>query len=379
MFGHLYRYRLKTLLRDRVTVFWTLFFPILLATFFHFAFGNLISGTESFSPIPVAVVDSTGYRQNETFRQTLDAVSSGDSRLFDLTVASRDDADSLLKDGGVAGEIDVSDTIGLTVKKSGMSQSIIKSFLDEYRQRESTLQTILQNNPSAAAGLVAALGDTRSYTSEITLSGAAPDTMLNYFYALIAMACLYGCFWGLRNTTGIQANLSDIGMRRCIAPTHKLKTLVCDELAALTIQFAEILIVLAYLILVLNVNFGSQLGYVVLTGFVGSVVGISYGTFVGSAFQKKEGLKTAVLLAFTMVLCFLSGLMFVNMKDIIAHSAPVINYLNPAALIADAFYSLYVYSTHTRFLINIAILGAESLLFAFGSYLFVRRQKYASL
>ena len=33
---HLFKVRLKCLLRDRTILFWTLFFPIILATFFNF-------------------------------------------------------------------------------------------------------------------------------------------------------------------------------------------------------------------------------------------------------------------------------------------------------------------------------------------------------
>ena len=76
--------------------------------------------------------------------------------------------------------------------------------------------------------------------------------MLNYFYALIAMSCLYGSFWGMRNTTEIQADLSALGARRSIAPTHKLKAVSSDILAALVIHFSEILITVGYIAFVLG-------------------------------------------------------------------------------------------------------------------------------
>ena len=41
---------------------------------------------------------------------------------------------------------------------------------------------------------------------------------LVYFYALLAMACMYSHSWGLRNATDIQADLSDLGARRSVAP-----------------------------------------------------------------------------------------------------------------------------------------------------------------
>ena len=41
MFMHVFIYRLKCLLRDRQTVFWTSIFSLCLATMFYFAFGHI--------------------------------------------------------------------------------------------------------------------------------------------------------------------------------------------------------------------------------------------------------------------------------------------------------------------------------------------------
>ncbi len=53
------------------------------------------------------------------------------------------------------------------------------------------------------------------------IGNAPPDNSLSYFYSLIAMACLYGSFWGMNEVTDIQANLSDRAARsilyRCIS------------------------------------------------------------------------------------------------------------------------------------------------------------------
>jgi ABC-2 type transport system permease protein len=53
--------------------------------------------------------------------------------------------------------------------------------------------------------------------------------------------------------------------------------------------------------------------------------------------------------------------------------------INPAALITDAFYSLYIYESLSRFFLNIGILSGFSVVLAAASYLFVRRERYASL
>lgn len=380
MFFFLFSSRVKTLLRDKDSVFWTLLFPILLATFFYIAFSSVMNKSEEFSPIPTAVVNNDSYKSNTYFSEFLKSVSSGDNPRLKLSVLDEKEADEKLENGQVSGVIIVSDTISLKVKKSGLNQSILKTLLDQYLQTEKTVQAVIESNPNAIGeGLLDALSDQNIYTKEITFSGAKPDTMLNYFYALIAMSCLYGSFWGMRNTTEIQADLSALGARRSIAPTHKLKAVSSDILAALVIHFSEILITVGYIAFVLGVDFGERWGYVVLTCLVGCFTSVSFGTFIGSAFRKSENFKTSILLGFSMTMSFLSGLMFGNMKIIIDQNVPILNMVNPAALITDAFYSLYIYEPLTRYFINIGLLCVISILFTIGSYLFLRRERYASI
>jgi len=380
MFMHIFGYRLKCLARDREMVFWTLIFPLILATMFHFAFDQLMGRQETFRPIRAAVVGSDAYRQNVAFRQALDALSGpGEGQLIELTVTDDREARRLLEEGAISGVITVDDPIGLTVSQSGIEQSILKSILDEYAHTYATITGILEEHPTDPAGLLREIGQVRTYTQQISFSSAEPNTTLNFFYALIAMTCLYGGFWGLRNTTDMQADLSPQGARRSVAPTHKFGVVLYDSAAALTINLAEVTVLLAYLMLVLRVKFGNQVWYVLLTCLAGCIAGVSFGAFIGTFARKSEGVKTAILSASSMTMSFLAGLMIVNMKDIIARKAPFLSYINPAALIADAFYSLYVFASHRRFFLNIGLLLLISAAMCTLSFLRLRRDRYASL
>lgn len=55
MFKHLLINKLKVLLRLKTLIFWTLFFPIILASFFKLALSN-ISKAGEFEPIKIAVI-----------------------------------------------------------------------------------------------------------------------------------------------------------------------------------------------------------------------------------------------------------------------------------------------------------------------------------
>jgi ABC-2 type transport system permease protein len=380
MFMHVFSYRLKCLLRDRETVFWTLLFPLLLATLFYFAFGHLTVERERFNPVKAVVVDSETYRENVAFRQVLESLSeAGENQILDLTVADEHEAERLLEEGAVAGIITVGETIGLTVKQSGINQSILKAILDEYAHTTKTVTGIVSKNPEVARKLISELENRKSYTKRVSFSDAVPDTMLAYFYALIAMACMYSAFWGLRNTVDVQADLSAQGARRSVAPTHKLQVVLSDALAALAISFAEVVILLAYLVFALGIDFGNQLGYVLLACFVGCVAGVSFGNFVGTVVRGSEAEKTGILIGTSITMSFLAGLMWVDMKDIIARKAPALSYINPAAVISDAFYSLYVFDTHRRFFINIGMLCLISVVMSMVSFMRLRREKYASI
>jgi ABC-2 type transport system permease protein len=154
---------------------------------------------------------------------------------------------------------------------------------------------------------------------------------------------------------------------------------LCDLAAALTISLAEVTALLAYLTLVLHVGFGNQVWYVLLTCVVGCIAGVSLGAFIGTYVRKSEGAKTGILIGTSLTMSFLAGLMMDTMKDIIARKAPVLSYINPAALITDAFYSLYIFESHRRFFLNIGLLLVISADMCILSFVRLRRDRYASL
>ena len=86
-----------------------------------------------------------------------------------------------------------------------------------------------------------------------------------------------------------------------------------------------------------------------------------------------------ILIGSTMTMCFLSGMMYADMKYIVATKIPILAYLNPANLITDSFYALYYYNTHTQFFTDILLLCGFTVIFSTITYFVLRRQKYASL
>lgn len=384
VFSHNYIYRLKCIVRDKQMMFWTFLFPILLATLFNMAFSNL-SSAEKFSKINLGIVNDAEYNKNTDFIKTISAVSNSstsgsENNLFEVKYTSREDADKLLEDNKLEGYIYFDNGLKLVVKESGLNQTVIKGFLDDYKQTSSTKVTIISKNPDAIKnGLIKGVSDRTDYLKEVSASKSTPDTTVNYFYTLIAMACLYGSFWGLKEVVAVQANLSSEAARVNMAPTHKLKVFTVSILAAATVQLLEIFVLLAYLTLILKINFGNQIGYIALTCVIGTITGVTFGTFIASIIKAGEGLKTGILIGLSMLMSFLSGMMYDKMKYIISTNFPILGYLNPANLITDCFYSLYYYNNHNQFFTDLILLCAFTVIFSAITYFVLRRQKYASL
>lgn len=378
MFAHIFKYRLKCLLGDKVSLFWTMVFPLLLATFFHLTLSNLTTG-EKLKIIDIAVVDNEAWRENENFRQVVGEISNGDERLFNLTVVSAEEAEKLLADNKISGYIVTGNPIKLVVNGSGMNQSIIQSFIDNYMQNFAAFESIISKDPSKLQQLVENMRDQQSYVHETKLPGGEPNYIVNYFYALIAMACFYGGFLGMREITDIQADISPIAARVNVAPVHKMKAFLYSSSVSLLVQFSEMLVLLGYINFVLKVSFGNRTGLVLLTTFAGSVAGLTFGAFVSALVKKSEGIKIGILIAVSMLCSFLAGMMQQSIKYFISQNLPILTWINPLNLLTDAFYCLYYYDTVSRYVTNMVVLLGFIVVFGSVTYFIIRRRKYASI
>ena len=382
MFGHLFKYRFLKLVRTKEEIIWTFLFPLILATCFKLALGSIVSKTEEFSSIPVAVV-TVDQAYADDYRSILDELDSnqtGDaSSLLTVSYTNEKAAKKLLANEKVDGIIYVTEDSYLEISKNGINQSVLQSFMDQVSRIRSTLQDIGMNHPEKIAQVASAIQDEVTANRNVPLTDGNPDVMLSYFYALIAMACLYGSFSGLNCAENIQANISALGARRLLAPTHRLKVILADFLATLTVQWASVIALCLYIWFLLGVDLGSQWAYIFLTGLVGSIIGIAFGIFMGSVPVGSFSVKSGLSIGITMLLCFLGGLMSSDITATIQHNVPILNRLNPVALIRDSMYSLNIYSTHDRYFMNLAILLVYAFILCLASYLFTRRTRYASL
>lgn len=374
---HLMKYDIKVKLHNFEMIFWPLIFPLILATFFYFAFGKIEEA--DFNTVPVAVVESSETEENQIFMEFLDSMEADDTELIQVKVLNKKDAMKALEEKTVAGIYYAGATPSLTVSSVGMEESILQSLLESYLNGKQTMDEIATNHPEGIQRAAEQMGDYQEMVKQVSLGGKTTNGNSQFFYALIAMACLYGCFIGYGSALSLKANLTALAARRCVTPTHKLKIVLSEMLTAFGIHFINLVILIAYLRYVLKMEFKGEIPQMLLVSFIGCLIGVSIGIFVSSIRKIGDGAKIGILLGISMVCSFLSGLMSGSMKDIVERNCPIVNRINPAALISDAFYCINVYDDPVRYKNNLIILVVMSIVLIVGSYFAVRGERYDSI
>lgn len=374
---------LKRLFRNKFNIFWILLFPIALGTFFNIAFSNL-SAAESYKAIGVAVICKDN-EYGDALKETTKALSKGDNALLSVTYCDEKEAMKLLEAKDITGIIYSGNPATLTISQNmpneALNQSILQAFVDEYNLRSDIIVEVLRSHPENMETVVKEMDITKSYNTEVVLQkNPNVDTYLQYFYNQIAMACLYAGMAGIIVATENQGNQSALAARKNISSTRKSATIFFELLAAVVFEFLMNTVGYLYDTFILKIEgLDSQFPLALLTIFVGVFSGVSLGYFIGALGKRGKNEKAGILFAVTMPLCFFSGLMVGNMRMIIDEYIPIINKINPAALIADSFYCLSIFEGHERYTQNMFCLLLISLILIGSGLLFTRRSRYASI
>lgn len=378
---HLFRYRFVQTIRNSSNMFWALLFPIILGTLFYLSFGSAgleSTGESRWDEIKVAVVKDTDPSENaQAFEGFLTQMDGETLDIQDISTES--EALSALNEETISGIFYVRDTPSLTVAKNGLNESILTSVLESYNQNAAMFREIAMTHPEKLPDALDAMNDYRNTTAEVSLGGKDLNPNVQYFFALVAYACLSGAFLGVQSSIDGQANISALGARRSITPTHKLTLILIDMTVLFIIHFFNILILCLYITHVLGISLGNDVGALLLVDFMGSMIGVCLGVAIGCLARISYGMKTGVCVLFTLFPGFLAGLMFGNMKNIIELHCPIINRINPAAVLSDAFYCMGIYNDMERFTRCLVILAVMSTLLLTVAFLGIRRERYDSI
>lgn len=393
MFIHNFKYSLKALLRNKMLIFWTFAFPIILGTLFKVAFSN-IENSEKLDIINIAIVQNEEFENNEAFKTSFEKLSdeNNEDRLFNTKYTTKEEAKDLLNKGEIIGYMELKqDKPVLTFVTNGIDETVFKHVAEEIVQTSDIIKQLSQTQiqKQIASGNYIINYD-EIYNKAIEMAKEdnvelknISNSNLSYtmieFYTLIAMTCLYGGMLSMVSINQILANMSNKGKRIAVSPTKKSIIILSSLLASYIVQLIGLAILLLYTLFVLGVDYGSNTGLIILLAIVGSFAGLALGTFVGTIFKASENTKTGILIALTMLGCYLSGMMGITMKYVVDKNVPIINKINPASMITDGFYSLYYYDRLDRYWFNIASLLIFALILIVISFFSLRRQKYDSI
>lgn len=391
MFWHNFKYTVKTLLGDKMLIFWTFAFPVILGAFFYMAFSD-IEDSEKLHVIDIAVVENTGFRESEMWKESLEALSDEASgeQVFCTKYVSEEEAKRLLSKKEIAGYFMLADgEPQVTVASDGINETVLKYVVEEIYQTEeivrNTAERRIQQGEMPTAEFYEQLSKevmnlVDSENGGIRdISGANLSYTMIEFYTLIAMTCLYGGILGMVAVNQNLANMSSKGKRVSVSPVGKSRMILSSVLAGYVIQMVGVALLFAFTIFVLHVDYGNHLPLIVLLALCGGLAGLSVGIAIAVLVKSGDNVKTGIVISVTMAGCFLSGMMGITMKYLVDKNIPLLNLLNPANMITDGLYALYYYDTFDRYWQN----AASLLVFAFSMILFsvlgLRRQKYDSI
>ena len=387
---HNFKYTLKTLFKNKILIFWTFAFPLIMATFFNMAFKN-ITNSEKLDIIDIAVVNNEEYQNNEIYRNTLEQLSnSNEDQLFNIVYVDEQQAKELLDNNKITGYIKLEETTKIVFKENGINETILKYVTEEIEEKSIMIKNLSEQeiekeiktgnyniNYDELTNKIKELMQTETNIKDV--SSKKLDYAMIEYYTLIAMTCLYGGTISMYVINQKLPNMCNIGKRISVSPTKKKTTILSSLISSYITQLIGLALLFIYTIFILKVDYGTNTPLIILLGMVGSLTGLSLGLLIGTIIKKNENIKIGILIGITMLGCFLSGMMGITMKYIIDKNIPLINKLNPAAIITDGFYSLYYYDTLDRYWYNIISLLIISLILILISANSLRRQKYDNI
>lgn len=414
-------------LREKSSLFWLFCFPIILSTMFMGMFGN-IGEVYEIHTMRFAVVADANFCKATNARQMLHAmqrdplrnegcgnamegaasdtasgqVGSELGNLLELqAVPNVKEAKGLINaDHGVRGYINATDDglLNLTISRasvaavnddtgnSGFSASlnILHGAVGMFNRRAITVTELLNTDPGVFrdATFTKEMGDTPTFTKDVSLTHFKPTESVRFYYALLAMTALMSMTFATTTVCATQANLSTLGMRRSLAPLSKFNQLMGGFLASWLCASVSMVVATLYIHFVCKVDFGGRWPVLVLALLLASLTANALGTLIGSLPKLTSGVKIGITTALSCVLSIFSGLYgtgAMNLSDWIQRNAPGFAIVNPTQQITNLFYDLLYYDSYAPFLHTSGILLAMTVLALALSTIFLRRQRYEHL
>lgn len=393
MFIHNLKYTVRTLFRTKMLIFWTFAFPIILGFLFNLAFANL-EKDEVLQLFDIAVVDTEDYQSQEMYKEAFKALSddNSDNKLFNVQYVSEAKANELLDKAEIKGYIIFeNDEPKVVVKENGVYQTVISYVVTEISKNKTMVEDLSSkaiekeisngnyniDQEQIVNNILDKINNTEIKKNNISNSNLSYTQI--EFFTLIAMACLYGGTIGLTAINRCLANMSNHGKRMASSPCRKSILVLSSILGGYFVSLVGIALLMLFLLFVIKINFGNNLGLIILLTMLGDLAGTAMGVMIASCFRVSEGAKIGITIAVSMFCSILAGMTGIVLKYVIDTNVPILNLINPANLITDGYYSLYYYDTLDRYFRDILFLIIFIVICFVISFCSLRREKYDSI
>ena len=374
MIKHLF----KITLSDKISIFWVLLFPIILGTFFMFAFEGL-KNKDNFTSIKVAFVGDVDKSESSLYSIMEDlpyeSEQSEVTNMFLLSeVATKEEAEQQLNDKEIKGYIYNDE---LYIYKNGMSETVIKTVMEIYYKAFDQATALVENTALTYPEAFARVFKENNLFEE---TGEKTSSLLeSYYYSVLGMAIMLASSFSLVGTAFILPNQTEIGKRIAISPQSKIKMLLLILFVNFVIMMSIFILILLYFKFVVGIPFHYPVRVIIIT-FLGALFALALG-FSENILMSKLSFNTKVGINTTIGVFggFLSGMMFQPMKYFTEKYIPFLKYINPVNLITDGLLSIEQYDHHIRYYINLGCLALFTIILITLSALKFRREKYESL
>lgn len=396
-----YKYTLLSLLRNPGIMVWALAFPIILGTVFGFMFASLDDQAD-IGRVRIAVVEEPAVSEADdldrsAFQAFIESMSEGDDALFDVEyVGSAKEAEQLVNDSQsgddpMTGYVQLVDdepvvsVVGATGSDvDDVASSVLVMAMDRYEANVRLVEGLFEKDPLAFTdpGFVESVTTPVNATTLVQVTDNQPRESVRYYYALLAMATLFGATLGLVACQQLKANTSALGARREVGATSHGQAVAATIAASWTLSFVCLVIAFLYLEYVIGVDFGGRDLACILVLGVSSLMATSLGCAISAIPRMTEGAKTGLLTAIVCVTTLFAGLYgqpAMNLADMVSNSFPAIDYVNPAVQVAQSFYSIMYYDTYAPLIGHLAIMLAMTVVFFVLAARSLKEHRYASL
>jgi hypothetical protein len=337
-------YALKKLARDKSTTLWAVAFPLVLATLFFLAFGEIDEAGLA-RPISIAVVDDAAYRTVPGLAETITGAASGQDPWLDVTYAADErEAQELVATGGFYGYVTADPSRGVQYHRDWREypgfdpgHEIVTALLDSYIQGAA----FAQSHPGAR------LGEARAFTEAVQLTAQAPSDQVRYFYSALGFAVVLGCNFALSGVARLRSGRSLVGARIAVGGTPRWRVLAPTIAAAYLLTLATLAIGYLYIRFVLQIAFGGREVEIAAILAVGALATTALGSAL-AMLPLELGVLTGLSASLACLLSLFAGLYGPGSQQLAEHVADAAawsTWVNPARAFYDALFSLYCYDT----------------------------------